>query len=572
MEQPKISVILTSYNRPHWLDKAIRSIYEQEYQNWELLILDDYSTLDEVIHVIRKWQIQDPRIKRLIVPRKVGYVSPLWNMGLDQARGDYICFLDDDNMRREEYLQELMRKALETGADITVCESSLIDSEDRICIYNLRRHPIGKKQPDLGKLLQRNFIDSGEMLIKRDVFEKVGWFDERLTTEEDWDFVCRSVAKGMKFYFLSEPLALYRNHPGQRIKHTLDQHRINLPAVRAKFPLPRKIKVLLVSPRLGDLTLSQRFVCDALFEGLEEVYQVEAQRCYCNNAKESLVTFRPDLTIVVAPFRISVRHLMGIKDESQILVSIHLEDPWALRQNLDRARFFDWIVTNERGCVDAYRKEFEKFGKKTKKIICMPSLSAKFERKQKQNKIRSGNLQLCFLGHPYPSRIRFFRKLLNSDRDFPLVVAGPEWERYLPEHIAFSDWSYEKGIKLMQKSGATLALNRDGHDCGKFSDLVPVTPSRGFQEMYSGALVFSDKKRREYRRHFLDGGNFQEIITFNNVEDLIEKFHGIQKDRTLLRQISERGHRRAQQNFTYKTRLSKLIHAILSPRYDFLIV
>jgi len=124
----------------------------------------------------------------------------------------------------------------------------------------------------------------------------------------------------------------------------------------------------------------------------------------------------------------------------------------------------------------------------------------------------------------------------------------------------------------MQKSGATLALNRDGHDCGRFSDLVPVTPSRGFQEMYSGALVFSDKKRREYRRHFLDGGNFQEIVTFDNVAELIEKFYGIEKNRTLLRRISERGHKRAQQNFTYRTRLSKLIHAILSPRYDFLIV
>jgi len=214
MRQPRVSVILTSYNRPYWLDKAIRSIYEQKYQNWELLIIDDFSTQDEVIQIIRKWQIRDPRIKRLIVPRKVGFVSPLWNMGLDQARGDFVCFLDDDNMRRGEYLQELIRKALETRADITVCESSLIDSDDRIRIQNLRRHPIGSKQPDLGRLLQRNFIDSGEMLIKRDVFEKVGWFDESLSTEEDWDFICRSVAKGMKFYFLSEPLALYRNHPG----------------------------------------------------------------------------------------------------------------------------------------------------------------------------------------------------------------------------------------------------------------------------------------------------------------------------------------------------------------------
>jgi len=569
MKQPKISVILTSYNRPYWLDKAIRSIYEQGYQNWELLILDDYSTRNEVIHVIRRWQIQDPRIKRLIVPRKVGYVSPLWNMGLDQARGDYICFLDDDNMRRKEYLQELMRKALETEADITVCESSLIDSEDRIRIHNLRRHPVGSKQPDLGRLLQRNFIDSGEMLIKRDVFEKVGWFDERLTTEEDWDFVCRSVAKGMKFYFLSEPFALYRDHSDQRIKHTLDQHRVNLPAVRAKFPLPRKIKVLLVSPRLEDLTLSQRFVCDALFEGLGQVYQIEARRCRCNNAKENLITFHPDITIIVAPFRISARYLMAIKDESQILVSIHLEDPWALQQNLSKARFFDWIVTNERGCVDAYQREFERFGKNAKKIICMPSLSAKFEKKQK---LKPETFQLCFLGHPYPSRIRFFNKLLKNDRNFPLVVAGPGWEKYLPEHVAFSEWSYEKGVRLMQKSGATLALNRDGHDCGRFSDLVPVTPSRGFQEMYSGALVFSDKKRREYRRHFLDGGNFQEIVTFDNVAELIEKFYGIEKNRTLLRRISERGHKRAQQNFTYRTRLSKLIHAILSPRYDFLIV
>jgi len=571
MRQPKVSVILTSFNRPLWLDKAIRSIHEQEYQNWELLILDDFSTKDEVLKVIRKWQIQDIRIKRLIVPRKIGYVSPLWNMGLDQARGDYICFLDDDNMRRKGYLQRLVNKALETNADITVCESSLIDSRDSIRIHNLRRHPIGDRQPDLGKLLQRNFVDSGEMLIKREVFEKVGWFDETLTTEEDWDFVCRSVAKGIRFYFLNEPLALYRNHSEQRIKHTLHLHRVNLPTVRAKFPLPQIVKVLLVTPPFTNLTLSQKFVCDAFFEGLSQVFQVEALKCHSSEATKHLLAYRPDITIVIAPFQISARQLMRIRDESRILVSVHLEDPWALRQNISKAKFFDWIATNERACVGIYRNEFERLGKNPDKIICMPSLSAKYEaREQKLSQIE--NPKLCFLGYPYSSRVKFFQAILNLDSDFPLAVAGPEWGNYFPEHVAFSNWSYEEGIQLMRKCGIALALNRNGTDCGKSPEVNPVTPSRGFQEMYSGALVFSDKTRKEYGKHFLDGGSDQEIVTFDNPQDLLEKFHQLLQEKTIWRKILKNGYRRARQNFSFKTRVAKLIHAILSPRYNFTII
>ena len=94
-DSPLISIIMPSFNSSHYIGSAIESVLHQDYSNWELLVVDDCST-DSTIKVVLEFK--DERIKLTSLKKNSGSPSKPRNVGLFSAKGEYIAFLDSDDL------------------------------------------------------------------------------------------------------------------------------------------------------------------------------------------------------------------------------------------------------------------------------------------------------------------------------------------------------------------------------------------------------------------------------------------------------------------------------------------
>src|ERR1035438_2590454 len=105
--QPKISVLIRTYNYARYLPEAIETILEQDFEDFELLISDDYSD-DNSAEVITRYAAKDRRIRFQIHPARLGMVQN-WNWCLSEARGEYIKFVfGDDKLASRQTLTKLL--------------------------------------------------------------------------------------------------------------------------------------------------------------------------------------------------------------------------------------------------------------------------------------------------------------------------------------------------------------------------------------------------------------------------------------------------------------------------------
>lgn len=114
MEEYKISVIMSAYNSEKTIGKAIESVINQTYKNWELIIVNDCSE-DKTLDVISKYK--DDRIR--VISNEVNMGAGVSRgVGIDNITGDYTNFLDSDDYISNDYLETLLRKALTTDSDL----------------------------------------------------------------------------------------------------------------------------------------------------------------------------------------------------------------------------------------------------------------------------------------------------------------------------------------------------------------------------------------------------------------------------------------------------------------------
>lgn len=116
---PLVSVIIPVYNVVDYLDNCIKSVINQSYTNLEIIIVDDGST-DGSDKKCDEWAQKDTRIK--VMHQKNSGVSIARNLGISNAKGDYLSFLDSDDRYTELYIEKMVREALDTEADIICCD------------------------------------------------------------------------------------------------------------------------------------------------------------------------------------------------------------------------------------------------------------------------------------------------------------------------------------------------------------------------------------------------------------------------------------------------------------------
>lgn len=208
MEQPTISVIIPTYNRPHLLVRAIRSIMNQTYQDFELIVADDASA-DNIEKVVRGFN--DRRIRYARHSHNKGG-SAARNTGIRLAKGEFIGFLDDDDEWMPEKLEKQLKKFQGLPEKIGVVYSGFCyvkeGGQEALQVSPSFR---GKVYPNL---LRSNFLSVLTPLVRKSCFEKVGVFDEILPGHQDWDMWLR-LSKYFEFEFVPEVLAKYYVHGRQ---------------------------------------------------------------------------------------------------------------------------------------------------------------------------------------------------------------------------------------------------------------------------------------------------------------------------------------------------------------------
>lgn len=211
----KVSIIMPTYNREKLISRAIESVIRQKYPNWELLIVDDYST-DNTKETVERYINIDSRIKYLKNERRKG-VAGARNFGILKATGKYIAFLDSDDEWLQNHLSESINALEETGVKLSfslwilkkrdgsinrVFDPMIPEEREKLerLIFILKPKIKGRYIIFGDDFYEKSFLEGGAyctnintLVAKREVIEKVGLFSENLKVSEDSDFIYRCI-------------------------------------------------------------------------------------------------------------------------------------------------------------------------------------------------------------------------------------------------------------------------------------------------------------------------------------------------------------------------------------------
>ncbi|MDN0149322.1 glycosyltransferase [Klebsiella pneumoniae] len=208
---PLVSVCITHFERHHLLQQALASIKSQTYQNIEVILVDDGSTTEDSHRYLNLIENDFNSRGWKIVRSSNNYLGAARNLAARHASGEYLMFMDDDNVAKPFEVETFVTAALNSGADVLTTPSDLIFGEEFPSPFRKMTHcwlPLG---PDLNIASFSNCFGDANALIRKEVFEKVGGFTEDYGLgHEDWEFFAKISLQGYKLQIVPEPLFWYR--------------------------------------------------------------------------------------------------------------------------------------------------------------------------------------------------------------------------------------------------------------------------------------------------------------------------------------------------------------------------
>ena len=245
-----VSVIIPTYNRKNLLKRALHSASSQTFVPQEIIVVDDGSS-----DGTKDWVLERFPYVRYIYQDNSG-VSSARNAGIKEAKGSWIAFLDSD----DEWMPDKLEKqetAINDSKEAWLCHTNEVWVRNSVRVNQMKKHQ------KYGGYVFENCLDicrisPSSVLIKKEVFEMVGLFDESLKVCEDYDLWLR-ITSVLPIIFLDQPLIIkYGGHADQlsRVDNGIEQYRIkslekilrseSLPADQlksAKLHLLKKLKI-----------------------------------------------------------------------------------------------------------------------------------------------------------------------------------------------------------------------------------------------------------------------------------------------------------------------------------------
>ncbi len=203
-----VTVIIPTYNRAHTIVRALDSVFAQSYKNIEVLVIDDGS-IDETAALLERY-IQDKKI--IYIKTENFGVSHARNVGLKEARGEFIAFLDSDDEFLSHKVESQLQKMMFYQCDLSLSNS-----------YKVYDSGVKKRYAKMNGdfLLSKKEIATNQVTVHGSCLlfrnEKGFSYDEKMPTSEDSDFILRKMSHS-KALFISEPLVNnYRTLEGNRL-------------------------------------------------------------------------------------------------------------------------------------------------------------------------------------------------------------------------------------------------------------------------------------------------------------------------------------------------------------------
>ncbi|BAZ10227.1 putative glycosyl transferase [Calothrix sp. NIES-4071] len=211
MSKPKVSVVIPAYNGMKYLPDTLQSVWCQSFTDFEVILVDDGSSDN-----IKQWasQIKDSRFK--FISQNNQGLSAARNTGINHSQGEYIAFLDSDDLWVPTKLETHVL-CLDSNPEVgLVCSWT--------AMMNAQGQPTGRLLKPLAdgnvysQLLVKNIIDCPSVVVRRTCFDKVGLFNSKVRYVEDWEMWIR-MATVCEFAVIKEPLVYYRQHPNNMSKN-----------------------------------------------------------------------------------------------------------------------------------------------------------------------------------------------------------------------------------------------------------------------------------------------------------------------------------------------------------------
>lgn len=214
--QPLVTICITHYNRPELLKMTLDSVENQVYKNFEVILVDDGSSSAAAVTYIDSLKPSFGAKGWKIVKTRNQYLGAARNAGSRLARGEYILFLDDDNLGKPEQISTYVKVAGATDADVLTAVhdvfkgTGLPDSSPESTNIISRSVPIGAS-PALG--IFKNCFGDANFFIRKSTFMQIGGFtEEKNVGQEDHEFLAKAVLEGHLLLPIPEVLLYYRMH------------------------------------------------------------------------------------------------------------------------------------------------------------------------------------------------------------------------------------------------------------------------------------------------------------------------------------------------------------------------
>lgn len=290
---PLISVIISTYNRANLLGRAIKSVLNQSYQNFELLIVDAAS-FDETCKVVDTFP--DRRIKYLKLEERVRKSRAI-NEAIGVMKGDYLTILDDDDELFPHMLQEEVNALYNTPDNIGfVFGMAKVFRNGRISTFPRRIYP---KKADFYKAqLHSTAISLWGTLIKKVCFKNVGLLNEELVLGEDWEFMLR-LLKQYDYKYVSSPVYKANYHDPSNVSH------VSLNLIKNYSERIRSYKIFL-NAHLNEIQNSKPMLAKFYSRIARNLYNLHKLRSSGRFFRLTLLTnplnFRPLLWLLILKF------------------------------------------------------------------------------------------------------------------------------------------------------------------------------------------------------------------------------------------------------------------------------
>lgn len=252
-----VSIVIPTFNHSQYLKKALKSIINQTYENWEVIVVDNYS-VDDTEKIVANFK--NNKIKYL-KNHNNGIIAASRNIGIKASKGEWIAFLDSDDWWTKDKLKTCIDK-INDEVDLIYHDLEIVSNNPILLGRKKIKSRKLKKPIIIDLLINGNAINNSSVIVRKKLLERINGIDEKkdLVAAEDFNTWLRIASLTDQYIYLPKTLGYYLIHD-----QSISKKDMSLPTRNATKEF------------LGYLTEAQRLKQEALFR------YISGRFCYLNN-------------------------------------------------------------------------------------------------------------------------------------------------------------------------------------------------------------------------------------------------------------------------------------------------